>query len=99
MASSERKRKEYRLCIVTWVDILATSGWEKAKDVECPELDAVGWLIHQDRKTIKIASTLDREDTLGESKDEALPIPYGITAFPKGCVRNIKFISESALIL
>ena len=99
MDSSERKRKEYKLCVVTWVDILSTSGWEKAKDVECPELDAVGWLIHQDRKTIKIASTLDREDTLGESKDEALPIPYGITAFPKGCVRKIKFIAENILIL
>jgi hypothetical protein len=42
---------------------------------------------------------LDREDSLGESKDEALPVPYGITAFPKGCVKDIKFVSESALIL
>ena len=99
MASSERKRKEYNLCIITWVDILATSGWEKEKEIECPELVSIGWLIHQDRKTIKIASTLDREDSLGDSKDEALPIPYSITAFPKGCVKNIKLISENTLIL
>lgn len=99
MDSSERKRRRYDLCVITWVDIIATSGWEKEREVECPELVSIGWLIHQDRKTIKIASTLDREDSLGDSKDEALPIPYSITAFPKGCVKNIRYISESALIL
>ena len=42
--------------------------------------------------TVKIASTLDFEDFTDEAKGEARPIPYGITAFPKGCVEEVKFI-------
>tara|TARA_R110000824_G_scaffold175981_5_gene354776 strand:+ start:1826 stop:1984 length:159 start_codon:yes stop_codon:yes gene_type:complete len=52
----------------------------------------VGWLIDRDDDTIKIASTLDYEDFTDEAKDEAKPIPYGITALPTGCVVDVKFI-------
>ena len=84
--------EEKRLCIVEWRDIISCSGWEKAPDVDCPAFKSVGWFISDDEETIKIASTLDYDDAFDDSKDEAKPVPYGITAFPKGCVLGVKFI-------
>jgi hypothetical protein len=52
----------------------------------------VGWLVSDDQQTIKIASTLDYADAFDDAKDEAKPVPYGITAFPKGCVLKVSFI-------
>ena len=90
--SEDAQEKEKALVIITWKDILSCSGWEKPEDVECPELLTVGWLVSQDNDTVKIASTLDPTDSVGEAKGEVLPVPYGITAFPKGCVINIKHL-------
>ena len=84
--------EEKRLCIVEWKDIISCSGWEKASDVYCPSFKTVGWFISDDEETIKIASTLDFDDFTDEAKGEAKPIPYGITAFPKGCVVEVKYI-------
>ena len=84
--------EEKRLCIIQWKDIISCSGWEKASDVDCPTFKTVGWLVSDDGETIKIASTLDYDDAFDDSKDEAKPVPYGITAFPKGCVLGVEFI-------
>ena len=81
---------DYKLCLVKWRDVLATSGWEK--DADCPEILSVGWHVYEDDDTLKIANTLDYEDFSGESKEEEKPVPYGLTAFPKGCVLDITFI-------
>ena len=86
------EEEEKKLVMVTWRDILSCSGWEKPDDVECPEFITVGWLISEDNDTVKIASTLDPTDSIGEAKGEVLPVPYGITAFPKGCVINVKYL-------
>ena len=86
--------EEKKLVIVTWRDIISCSGWERADDVACPELISVGWLISDDGNTIKIASTLDPTDSVGEAKGEVLPVPYGITAFPKGCIINVKYLPK-----
>jgi len=51
---------------------------------------SVGWLVYQDEKTIKIANTLDFDDW--EDKGADKPVPYGITAFPKGCVVKIIYL-------
>jgi len=83
--------EEKRLCIVEWKDIISCSGWEKASDVDCPTFKTVGWFVSDDEETIKIASTLDYADAFGDAKDEAKPVPYGITAFPKGCVLGVEF--------
>ena len=91
-AAEDAQEKEKELVIITWRDIISCSGWEKLDDVECPEFITVGWLISQDNETIKIASTLDPTDSIGEAKGEVLPVPYGITAFPKGCVVNVKYL-------
>ncbi len=85
-------KEEKRLCIVEWKDIISCSGWEKASDVDCPSFKTVGWFISDDEETIKIASTLDFDDFTDEAKGEAMPIPYGITAFPKGCVVSVTYV-------
>jgi len=84
--------EEKRLCIIEWQDIISCSGWEKAPDVDCPTFKSVGWFVSDGGDTIKIASTLDYEDAFNDAKDEAKPVPYGITAFPKGCVKDITYI-------
>ena len=91
-SSDDTQEKEKELVIITWRDILSCSGWEKVGDVECPELMTVGWLVSDDGDTIKLASTLDPTDSIGEARGEVLPVPYGITAFPKGCIIDIKHL-------
>ena len=63
------------------------SGTEEKESlvrVECPVMESVGWLVSQDEDTVKIATTIDRHDSLGEN-DGATTF-YGIIAFPAGCV-------------
>ena len=86
------KEEAKKLVLVKWRDVLADDGWTLAKDVNCPTICSVGWFVSDDENTLKIASTLDLDNFSDETKDEAKPIPYGITAFPKGCVTEIKFI-------
>jgi len=86
------KEKEKKLVIIKWRDVLSDDSWTLAKDVNCPVIHSVGWLVSDDGETLKIASTLDPDDFSGEAKDETKPVPYGITAFPKGCVMEVKFI-------
>ena len=79
-----------QLVIVEWRDIMQTSGWEPQEEVDCPVIRSVGWLIPQeDPKTIKICNTLTSED-FNKSKEDK---EYGITAFPKGCVTRLEFLS------
>jgi len=47
-------------------------------------MESVGWLVSQDEDTLKIATTLDRFDSLGDNDGKATY--YGIIAFPSGCV-------------
>jgi len=89
---SRQKEKAKPLVLVAWRDILSDDGWTRAKDVSCPTFYSVGWLAYEDEDTLKIASTLDFDDFTDEAKGEAMPIPYGITAFPKGCVVEVKYI-------
>ena len=90
--SAGTKEEAKKLVLVKWRDVLADDGWTLAKDVNCPTICSVGWFVSDDGDTLKIASTLDLDNFSDETKDEAKPIPYGITAFPKGCVTEVKFI-------
>ena len=90
--SEDAQEKEKRLVEITWKDIIQCSGWEKVGDVNAPKFISVGWLISRDAEQIKIASTLDYDDAFDDAKDEANTVPYGITAFPAGCVSGIKFL-------
>ena len=75
------QKEEWKLVTIKWTDIIQTSDWTPANEVSCPELISVGWLVSQDDKEIKIGGTIGEDDA-----------PYGITAFPKGCVLEINFI-------
>jgi hypothetical protein len=86
------KGEKKKLVLIKWRDVLSDASWTLEKDVNCPVICSVGWLVSDDGETLKIASTLDLDNFSEETKDEAKPIPYGITAFPKGCVTEIKFI-------
>ena len=90
--SAREKEETKELVLVKWRDVLSDDSWTLAKDVNCPVICSVGWLVSDDGETLKIASTLDLDNFSEETKDEAKPIPYGITAFPKGCVTEVKFI-------
>ena len=85
-ADNEQK-KEKELVLVTWVDILQTADWTPAEDVTIPTMQSVGWLISRDEKEIKIGST-----RVGQSADDPQGTPFSITAFPIGCVEEIKSI-------
>ena len=78
------EEKEKELVWVQWLDIISYSDWTTQEKVSCPVFESVGWLVHRDEKEIKIATTLDKHDGLGENDGE--PTHYGITAFPSGCV-------------
>ncbi len=75
------QKEERQLVTIKWTDIIQTADWTPPDEVTCPEILSVGWLISQDEKEIKIGNTIGEDD-----------VPYGITAFPKGCVLEINFI-------
>tara|TARA_Y100001963_G_C6535126_1_gene332932 strand:- start:208 stop:534 length:327 start_codon:yes stop_codon:yes gene_type:complete len=85
-----QEKIKYKCCLITWKDIIASNEWEKHEDIKCPELVSIGWLVYQDEETVKIANTLDFDDW--EAKGADKPVPYGITAFPKGCVVKIDYL-------
>jgi hypothetical protein len=79
--------QEKELVIVTWRDILQTADWTPASEVSCPTLQSVGWFISRDEKEIKIGST-----RVVRAADDPQGTPFSITAFPIGCVDEIKSV-------
>ena len=79
--------QEKELVIVTWRDILQTADWTPADEVTCPTLQSVGWFISRDEKEIKIGST-----RVVRAADDPQGTPFSITAFPIGCVDEIKSV-------
>tara|TARA_R110000824_G_scaffold13654_3_gene59158 strand:- start:842 stop:1078 length:237 start_codon:yes stop_codon:yes gene_type:complete len=76
-----------RLCIIEWLDIYASAGWEKADEIEPQRLWSIGYLIYKDKGVLKIANTKDEKDEY-----------YGITAFPIGCVVSITDIPSTVSV-
>jgi hypothetical protein len=85
--TDNEQEKEKELVVVTWVDILQTADWTPAEDVTIPTMQSVGWFISRDEKEIKIGST-----RVVQSADDPQGTPFSITAFPIGCVEEIKSI-------
>ncbi len=81
--TSDNTQKE-TLVIIVWKDIVQVADWTPANDVSCPTFQSIGWLVSETEEEIKIGSTLvvDADDPQGT--------PFGITAFPKGCVQEIR---------
>ena len=76
--------QEKTLVTIIWKDILQSSDWTPASEVNCPTFQSIGWLVSENEEEIKIGGTLvvDADDPQGT--------PFGITAFPRGCVQEIK---------
>ena len=76
-----------KLVEIEWVDILATSGWEKLDEVNPPTFYTYGYLVYKDKNTIKVACTKDQS---GEW--------FATHAFPRGCVKKIRPLDGGAVI-
>ena len=76
-----------KLVEIEWVDILATSGWEKLEEVVPPTFYTYGYLVFKDKDTIKVACTRDQS---GEW--------FATHAFPRGCIKIIRPLEGGALI-
>ena len=72
-----------KLVEIVWRDILGTSGWEKIEEVNPPLFKTYGYLVHKDKRCVKVAHTLDVKDNVWS----------GITAFPAGCVEKVSPLS------
>ena len=81
-------QEEKEIVLIKWRDILQTADWTPANEVNCPTLQSIGWLISKDEKEVKIGSTL-----VVHAADDPQGTPFSITAFPIGCVEEIKPIS------
>jgi len=75
--------KKPKLVEIVWRDILGTSGWEKLEEVNPPLFKTYGFLVHKDKRCVKVAHTLDVKDNVWS----------GITAFPAGCIEKISPLS------
>ena len=80
----DAQEKEKEIVLVRWRDIIQSSDWTPASDISCPIFESIGWLVSKDDKEIKIGGTLVVK------ADDPQGTPFGITAFPVGCVEEIK---------
>ena len=85
-AADNAQEKEKELVIITWRDILQTSDWTPANEVFCHTFQSIGWVVSKDDKEIKIGGTLVVK------ADDPQGTPFGITAFPIGCVEEVKVL-------
>ena len=68
---------------VTWIDVMQDPRWSSAESVECPVIRSVGWLAHEDKKVLKIGSTMTQEGEIS-----------AILAIPKGCVLSCRTLDS-----
>ena len=68
----------YPIVSVIFRDITATCDWTQHTEVECLSVEVIGFLVHQDDDTVKLATarTTDREYS-------------AVHAIPTGCITNI----------
>lgn len=55
----------YPLLLVSWLDHSSSTEWKSLKEVSESQpytCTTIGWLIHEDRKTIKLCNSLVKED-------------------------------------
>ena len=75
--------------LVKWRDVLACSGWET--EISCPLLTTIGFFVSDDGDTLIIGTTVDHDDF---RENTGKSVIYGLTAFPKGCVKSIDLIQK-----
>ena len=83
--------EEKQLVLVTWRDIVQTADWTPASEVFCHTFKSIGWFISKDDREIKIGGTLVVK------ADDPQGTPFGITAFPLGCVEEIRLLNVAVV--
>ena len=61
-------RPKFRLVLVKWLDHTGDSGWFDNKSLEKIEpvtATTIGWIVSEDKKTLKLADTLLNDDEFG----------------------------------
>lgn len=75
--------KRPALIKVHWDDIVETCDWTEAEDVKLPRFVTIGWLITENERCLKVGHTMNEDGRI-----------YGITAFPKGCIAHIDYLTQ-----
>lgn len=63
--------KDYPLVVITWLDHTGNTSWKTESEVtksKPASITTIGWLIHEDRGTVKLCNSIvDDGDLGGES--------------------------------
>ena len=65
------------------MDIVGDGSWSGPDEINTAHAVSIGWLVQDDKETVKIAGCLDDEEN-----------PSSITAFPRGTVKEIIYVDE-----
>jgi hypothetical protein len=79
--------KHYPIYRVEWDDTQSSGGWfdkDGIKDVGTAKCESVGYLVHRDRKVVKLASIVEYETT----RDAGY-----VHAIPRGCITKMERIA------
>ena len=79
----------YRLVKVVWKDIQGLEAtWSSLEEIEemAPvSIETLGWIIKEDESHLTMVSSLAADETFAGS----------VTSIPKGCIEDIRLVSES----
>jgi hypothetical protein len=70
----------FKLVYIDWIDTVSSADWDTKDNVNTKIVKQVGWVVHNDAKVMKIASTYSEEEY------------YSITAIPTGCILSVKSV-------
>ena len=59
---------DYPLILVVWLDHTGESGWQTKKQVKNSKparVKTIGWLVHEDKDTIKVCNSILKDGDLG----------------------------------
>ncbi len=68
----------YPIVSVVFRDITATCDWTEQSEVECLPIEVIGFLVHQDADTVKVATARTTDDEYS-----------AVHAIPIGCIVKI----------
>ncbi len=59
--------KRIKLTVVDWLDAAQHVGWhDSAEELSPAEIRSVGYLVYQDKKTIRLAQSVTRDGGVGD---------------------------------
>ena len=75
---------DYSIVSVVFKDITATCDWTTHDEVECLPIEVIGFLVHQDDDTVKLATARTTDDEYS-----------AVHAIPTGCIMKITTLVQS----